>query len=61
MDSKAQNQTVATAVRIEYQEDTGKVFLVFEIIDENFKQRVKADWTKDIDLKLVGKNLEKDV
>ena len=61
MDKKAQNQTVAVAVRVEHQPETDKVFLVFEIVDEKFKQKIKADWSKDIDLKLVGKTLEEDV
>lgn len=61
MDRKAQNKTVATAVRVEYNPETDKLFLVFEVVDEQFKQRIKTDWSQDIDLKLVGKTLEEDV
>jgi hypothetical protein len=51
--------TVATAVRIEHIPETDRVFLVFEIVDEQFKQKIKADWTQDIDLELKGKELVK--
>lgn len=60
MNTKAQNQTVAVAVRIEHETETDRVFLVFEIVDEKFKQRIKQDWTQDIDLKVEGKNLKED-
>lgn len=60
MDQKAQNHTVAVAVRIEHETETDRVFLVFEIVDEKFKQRIKQDWTQDIDLKVVGTTLEED-
>lgn len=60
MDPKALNQTVAVAVRIEHEAETDRVFLVFEVVDEKFKQRIKQDWTQDIDLKVVGKNLQED-
>ncbi|HVI40240.1 MAG TPA: hypothetical protein VM577_06240 [Anaerovoracaceae bacterium] len=60
MDKKAQNQTVAVAIRVEYQPETDKLFLVFEVVDEKFKQKIKADWSQDVELKLVGKTLEED-
>lgn len=60
MNHKAMNHTLAKAVRVEYDQKTDTVFLVFEIVDERFKQEVKKDWTKDIDMKLIGKNLIKD-
>ena len=52
-----QDQVVAEAVRIEYDEKTGKLFLVFEVKNEKFKQDIKKNWTEDIEYKLVGKNL----
>lgn len=60
MNHKAMNQTLAKAVRVEYDADTDSVFLVFEIVDERFKQEVKKDWTKDVDVKVVGRNLVRD-
>lgn len=55
--NKGTHHTVAVAVRVEHIPDTDRVFLVFEIIDERFKQNIKSDWTKNIDLELKGKEL----
>lgn len=57
MDKSALFKVVAEAVRIEYEEKSGAVYLVFEIIDEDFKKRIKADWTADIELELKDKKL----
>ena len=51
-------QTVAVAVRIEHNPDNDELFLVFQIVDEDFKSRIKKDWTQDIDLQLIGKSLK---
>lgn len=52
-----QDKIVAEAVRIEYEEKTGKLFIVFEVKDEKYKQDIKTNWTKDIEYKLVDKFL----
>jgi hypothetical protein len=52
-----QQNVVAEAVRIEYEEKTGKLFIVFEVKDEKYKQDIKKNWTKDIEFKLVDKML----
>ncbi len=57
MDKSALYKTVAEAVRIEYEEKSGAVYLVFEITDEDFKKRIKKDWTSDIELQLDNKKL----
>jgi len=57
MNKKSQNQTVAKAIRVEHNPDSDSVYLVFEITDEDFKKRIKHDWTEDIELKVVGKDL----
>lgn len=54
---KPLTQTVAIAVRIEIEPKTDRTYLVFEIVDEDFKQRIKKDWMEEIELKLIGKNL----
>ena len=54
---KPNEQIVGTAVRIEWEEKAGKLFLVFEIIDEKQKQEIKKTWTQDIEFRLVDKNL----
>lgn len=57
MNHKALNHTVAKAVRIEHDPETDNIYLVFKIVDEGFKQRVKQDWMQDIDVKLIGRDL----
>jgi hypothetical protein len=51
--------TVAEAVRVEHDRHTDTVFLVFEIVDEKFKSRIKKDWTQDIPLRIIDKKLVK--
>ena len=52
-----QDKIVAEAVRIEYEEKTGKLYIVFEVKDEKYKQDIKSNWTKDIEYRLVDKFL----
>jgi hypothetical protein len=52
-----QDKIVAEAVRIEFEEQTGKLFIVFEVKDEKYKQDIKKNWTKDIEYRLVDKKL----
>lgn len=52
-----QDKVVAEAVRIEYEEKSGKMYIVFEIKDEKYKQDLKKNWTKDIEFRLVDKLL----
>jgi hypothetical protein len=54
---KPSDKIVASAVRIEYEEKTGKLFLVFEITDTKYKQDIKRDWTKDIEFRIIDKHL----
>jgi len=54
----SKNYTVATAVRVEYIKDSDDVYLVFQIVDEDFKKRIKQDWVgSDIELKLIDRKL----
>ena len=57
MNKSALYKTVAEAVRIEYEEKSDTVYLVFEITDEDFKKRIKKDWNADIELELENKKL----
>ena len=52
-----ENKIVAIAVRVEYNQNSDDTYLVFKIIDEEFKNKIKRDWTADVDLKLLGHNL----
>jgi hypothetical protein len=49
--------TVARAVRMEIDPITGDLYLVFKVIDESFKQRVRDNWMDDVELKLLGRAL----
>ncbi len=51
------SNTVAKAIRMEHDPKTDELYLVFKIVDEKFKQRIKKDWNEDVELKIIGKNL----
>jgi hypothetical protein len=50
--------TVARAIRMEVDPITGELYLVFKVIDESFKQRVRDNWMDDVELVLLGKTLK---
>lgn len=54
---KSYEEVIAEACRVEVEESTGRVFLVFEIKSENFKKDIRTNWVKDIEFKLIDKNL----
>lgn len=52
---------IAEAVRIEHEEKTGKLFIVFEVKDEKYKQDIRKNWTNnDIEYRLIDKLLIKE-
>lgn len=51
------NDTVARAVRMEIDQLTGDLYLVFKVVDESFKQRVRESWMADVELKVLGRDL----
>lgn len=51
------DKVVAEAVRIEYEEKTGKLYIVFEVKDEKYKQDIKKNWMNDIEYKLIDRSL----
>lgn len=54
---KPNEQIVGEAVRIEYEEQTGRLYIVFEIKEERYKQDIRRNWTQDLEYKLVDKFL----
>jgi hypothetical protein len=52
------HDTVARAIRMEVDPITGDLYLVFKVIDESFKQRVRDNWMDDVELVLLGKTLK---
>lgn len=55
IDSKV---TVAQMIRIEYSNDGEKLYLVFEVKDKTFKNKILKDLSQDIELILKGKELK---
>ena len=53
-------EIVGTATRVEIDEKSGKLFLVFEITNEKHKQLIKKDWTQDFEFKIIDKTLVED-
>lgn len=56
---KADEQIVGEAIRIEFDESSGKLYIVFEISNEKQKQNIMKTWADDIEYKLVGRSLIK--
>ena len=54
---KATEEIIGEAIRIEIEERTDKVFLVFDIVNEQYKQDIKKNWTKDIELRIINRKL----
>lgn len=50
-------EIVGEASRIEFEEKSGKLYLVFEIKNEKYKQDIKKNWTQDIEFKIIDRNL----
>jgi hypothetical protein len=45
---------VATAVRVEYDQNNDDTFIVFKIIDEAFKKKIRDNWDDGIELRLIN-------
>lgn len=54
---KNDEKVVAEVIRIDYDENNDDVFLIFKIKDPQFKKKIKENWLKDIELKLINKQL----
>ena len=51
------NELLAEACRIEYDEKTDKLYIDFEVKNLLFKQKIKKEWTKDLEFIIVDKQL----
>jgi len=54
---KSNEKVLAEAVRIEFEQKNGNVYIVFKVIDEKFKNDIKNNWTKDIEYRLIDRSL----
>lgn len=50
-------EEIATACRIEYEEKTGKLFIVFEVTNPRYVNLIKSNWTQDIEYRIIDKKL----
>ena len=57
MDEKSLYGVVATAVRLETDSNTDELYIVFKVVDDDFKNKIKKEWYKDTNLKIVDKTL----
>jgi hypothetical protein len=55
---KIPNKIVAVAARMEIDNSTDDVYIVFKVINEDFKRRIRGNWLDDVELKVIGKTLE---
>jgi hypothetical protein len=54
------HKVVARLVRVETEPDKDEFYLVFEVVDQAFKAKVKENWTADIELMVIEKEKEKE-
>lgn len=54
---KNYEEIIGEAIRVEYEEATGRLFIVFEIKNEKQKNFIKSNWTHDIEYKLIDRLL----
>jgi hypothetical protein len=54
---KNYEEVIAKASRVEYDETTGRLFIVFEVVSEVHKKKIRSEWNDDIEYRLIGTNL----
>jgi len=52
MEPRVKEVSVAEARSIEVNPETGEVFLIFKVIDEDFKKDILRDFSKDYELRM---------
>jgi len=57
VNSSSNNKVVAKGIRLEIDPLTGDLYLIFKIVDEQFKQKVREDWENDVEMQVDGKDL----
>lgn len=53
-------KVIAEAVRVERDDVTKKVYIVFEVVDDHYKNNITTEWLKDTEYKVIGKKLVKE-
>jgi hypothetical protein len=57
---KNYEEIIGEAVRIEYEQTTGRLFIVFEIKSEKQKNFIKSNWANDIECRIIDRLLVTD-
>lgn len=52
--SDSKKRAVATAVRVEYDQNNDDTFIVFKITDNAFKQKIRDNWNDGIELRMIN-------
>jgi hypothetical protein len=55
---KSDEKVIAEASRMEYESNSGKLYIVFEITDPKYKEELKKNWTSsDLEFRIIDKKL----
>jgi hypothetical protein len=54
---KNYEEVIAKASRVEYDKITGRLFIVFEVVSEVYKKKIRSEWNDDIEYRIIGTNL----
>lgn len=54
---KNYEKIIAEAVRIEFEQQTGDLYIVFKVLDGKSKEDIKNNWSKDIEYRLIDRSL----
>ena len=54
---EADEQILAEACRLEHDEQTGDLFIVFKVSSEKYKKFILAEWTNEIEFFVKNKKL----
>ncbi len=49
-------KSVATALRLEFEENSNRTYIIFEVTDEEFRQKIMRDFSQDMELLIRNKN-----
>lgn len=54
---KSEFEEVAEAIRVEHEEGSDRLFIVFEVTNTKYKQFIKKNWSEDILFRVIDKKL----
>lgn len=54
---RGEYEEIAEAIRVEHDEKSDDLLIVFRVTNPKYKQIVKQNWTKDMEFRIVNKKL----